>query len=60
MPTEWTYNKEIYICLQIEGEHYTPMRLSYKNKELDMCLSRGDIRCLMKACSIDYDYLGLY
>jgi hypothetical protein len=59
-PREWTFNKPVYICVQLHGNHYTPLRLNYRGSPLDMCVSRREIRCLMSALSTEYDFEGMY
>lgn len=59
-PKEWTYNKEMYICLHIERSHYTPLRLQYKGEDLDLCVDRKTIRKFMSICSDEYDFKSMY
>ena len=37
---EWTKDKDMYICLQRERNHYRPMKLNRDGEELPMCLPR--------------------
>ena len=59
-PREWTFNKTFYICIQLERNHYTPLRLIFKETPLDMCTSRDVIRSLMSAIRSDYDFENMY
>lgn len=59
-PKEWSFNKKFYICIQLQGNHYTPIRLVYKETPLDMCVSRRVIKRLMSACSEEYDFGNMY
>lgn len=40
---DWTKNKDMYICLQRDGDHYRAMRLSKNGNRLRMCMSREDV-----------------
>jgi len=59
-PREWTFNKTFYICIQLEMNHYTPLRLIFKETPLDMCISRNVIRSLMSAMGSEYDFEDMY
>lgn len=60
MPKEWTHNKELYICLQLEGQHYSPMRLSYKEDKMKLCVDRGVVRKMIHECKDGCDVDSLY
>lgn len=59
-PKEWTYKKMLYICIRLEGNHYTPLRLIFANRPLDMCVGRKEIRMLMSVLSSEHDYEKMY
>lgn len=40
---EWTENKDVYICLQRDNNHYSTIRLVDNGKKLDLCVSRSVI-----------------
>jgi hypothetical protein len=52
MPTEWTYEKEFYICVCLEGCHYTPIHIEYKEEQIDMCLDSNSLKIILESCSI--------
>lgn len=60
MPKEWTYKKELYTCLQLDGQHYSPMRLSYNNDYMKLCVDRGVIRKMMHECKDGCDIDNIY
>ena len=55
MPEEWTYRKELYTCLHIQRNHYTPIRLAYDGNTYDLCVPRKVIRSLMNDYPIKVD-----
>ena len=60
LPKEWTFNKMLYICLMLKGNHYTPIRLVYKETPLDMCVSRQDIKRFMSSYNNEYKFEEMY
>lgn len=60
MPKEWTYRKDLYTCLQLEGQHYSPMRLSYKGDQMKLCVDRGVVRKMMHECNDGCDVDSIY
>lgn len=51
---ELTKNKDFYICLWLEDDHYQPIQTVYKNKDLSMCVSRDCIIQFMRDCYPDH------
>lgn len=47
---ELTHNKDFYICLWLEDEHYQPIQLVHKGQDLGFCLSRESIQVFMRDC----------
>jgi len=38
---EWTENKDIYICLRRENDHYSTIRLIKDDAKMDLCVNRA-------------------
>jgi len=55
MPSEWTFRKELYTCLHIRNNHYTPIRLALDGETYGLCVSRRVIRNLMSSYPVDVD-----
>lgn len=51
---ELTKNKDFYICLWLEDDHYQPIQIVYKDQDLSMCVSRAWILKFMEECYPDH------
>lgn len=49
-----TKNKDFYICLWLQDDHYQPLQLVYKGKELGALVSRESILQFMQDCYPDH------
>ena len=47
---ELTKNKDLYICLWLQDEHYQPIQLVYQGRDLPLCVSRECMRDFMGDC----------
>ena len=52
MPPEWTSRKEFYICVCLEGEHYTPIHVEYRGEKVQMCMDGTTLRYMLENCDI--------
>ncbi len=50
VPEDLTRNKDLYICLWLQDDHYRPIQLVHKGRDLAMCVSRQSILQFMKDC----------
>jgi hypothetical protein len=50
IPDNLTKDKDFYICLWLQDDHYQPMQLVYKTHELGALVSRDSIRKFMEDC----------
>ena len=55
MPEEWTHRKELYTCLHIHMNHYTPIRLALNGETYGLCVTRRVIRSLMSDYPVEVD-----
>lgn len=51
---ELTKNKDFYICLWLNDDHYQPVQIVNKDQDLSMCLSREAIQMFMADCYPDH------
>jgi len=51
---EWTKNKDMYMCLQRENNHYRVMRLSYKDNKYNVCMTKKQIRHFKKVVNLRF------
>lgn len=47
---ELTKNKDFYICLWLQDDHYQPIQLVHQGEDLPVCVSRGFILKFMEDC----------
>lgn len=52
MPIEWTHEKDFYMCVCLEGSHYTPIEIEYKEEKVDMCLDSNSLKIILESCCI--------
>ncbi len=52
MPPEWTRRKEFYLCVCLDGEHYTPINVEYKGEKVEMCMNRDELKNMLESCDI--------
>jgi len=50
---EWTENKDMYICLRRDGNHYNTIRISKDDTKYELCVSRNTISAMLSDINDD-------